>query len=98
MDGPSGPFPVSCRPFNALLPLWFDLARAYRAAGDMSAAIETLEASLRLDQDNAAGWRLFCELAVEAGNLDLARQALQLASILAEGHPELDALRARVAA
>ena len=78
--------------------LWFDLARAYRAAGDMSAAIETLEASLRLDQDNAAGWRLFCELAVEAGNLDLARQALQLASVLAEGHPELDALRARVAA
>ena len=78
--------------------LWFDLARAYRAAGDMSAAIETLEASLRLDEDNAAGWRLFCELAVEAGNLDLARQALQLASVLAEGHPELHSLRARVAA
>ena len=78
--------------------LWFDLARAYRAVGDMPAAIETLEASLRLDERNAAGWRLFCELAVEAGNLDLARQALELASALAHEHPELEALRARVAA
>lgn len=78
--------------------LWFDLARAYRASGEMSSAIETLEASLRLDANNAAAWRLLCELAAEAGNLDLAREALDLAAGLAAEHPDLAALRARVAA
>lgn len=78
--------------------LWYDLARAYRALGQPGPAVESLEASLRLDEGNAAAWRLLCELAVEAGNLDLAREALDLAAGLAAEHPDLAALRARVAA
>ncbi len=77
--------------------LWFDLARAYRATGQMPPAIESLEASLRLDEGNAAAWRLLCELAAEAGNLDLAREALDVAAALAAEHPDLAGLRARVA-
>lgn len=78
--------------------LWFDLARAYHAAGQAGQAAETLEASLRLDADNAAGWRLLCLLASEAGNTDLAREALDLASGLAPDHPDLPSLRSRASA
>lgn len=78
--------------------LWFDLARAYRAAGQTGPAVESLEASLRLNEGNAAAWRLLCEFAAEAGNLDLAREALGLAASLAAEHPDLPALRARCAA
>lgn len=78
--------------------LWYDLSRAYRATAQPGPAVESLEASLRLDDGNAAAWRLLCELAVEAGNLDLAREALDLAAGLASEHPDLAALRARVAA
>ncbi len=76
--------------------LWFDLARAYRAAGQALPAIESLEACLRLHEGNAAAWRLLCELAAEAGNHDLAREALGIAASLAAEHPELAALRARL--
>jgi hypothetical protein len=76
--------------------LWFDLARAYRAAGQSLPAIESLEASLRLHEENAAAWRLLCQLSAEAGNHDLAREALGIAATLAADHPELVGLRARL--
>ena len=78
--------------------LWFDLARAYHAAGEPGPAVESLEASLRLDEGNAAAWRLLCELAADAGNLDLAREAFDLAAGIAAEHPDLAGLRARIAA
>ncbi len=78
--------------------LWFDLALAYRAAGQPRSALESLEASLRLDDQNAAAWIAICELAADVGSLDFAREALALAAELRPGDDRLPALRARIAA
>ncbi|MFA6286434.1 MAG: hypothetical protein WC661_03550 [Opitutaceae bacterium] len=73
--------------------LWFDLARAYRAADLVQPAIESLEASLRLDEANAAGWIMLCELAAAAGLSDLAREALDVAARLRPDDENLAELR-----
>jgi predicted O-linked N-acetylglucosamine transferase (SPINDLY family) len=78
--------------------LWFDLALAYRAAGQPRSALESLEASLRLDDRNFAAWIAICELAADVGSLDFAREALALAAELRPEDERLPALRARVAA
>lgn len=78
--------------------LWFDLARAYRDAGQTHSSLETLEASLRLDDKNHEGWIMLCELAADAGSLDLAREAFALAAALAPADERLPALRTRIAA
>jgi tetratricopeptide (TPR) repeat protein len=78
--------------------LWFDLALAYRAAGQPKSALESVEASLRLDDQNAAAWIVICELAADIGSLDFAREALALAAELRPGDERIPALRARVAA
>lgn len=76
--------------------LWLDLARAQHVAGQSTAALVSLEASLRIDGAQDAAWRLLCELALSAGNHELAREALGLATALAEDHPDLPSLRARL--
>ncbi len=78
--------------------LWFDVALAYRAAGQPRSALEALEASLRLDDKNAAAWIAICELAADVGSLDFAREALALAAELRPEDERLPALRARIAA
>lgn len=78
--------------------LWFDLARAYRGAGATENALSALEASLRLDDQNAPGWIMLAELAADVGSLDLAREAVDLATALSPDLPELPTLRTRLAA
>jgi protein O-GlcNAc transferase len=78
--------------------LWFELARAYLFAGAPENALSTLEASLRLDESNAPAWIMLAQLAADVESLELAREALDCAIKLEPDHPELPALRARLAA
>ena len=63
--------------------LWFDLARALRADGQVQQAIQALEAGLRSDGTQLEGWLMLAELARDAGADDLAREAAAVARELA---------------
>jgi len=55
--------------------LWFDVSRAYRAAGQAQLAIQALEASLRIDATCVDAWIMLVELAEAVGMTELAREA-----------------------
>ncbi len=63
--------------------LWFDIARAYHAAGGPQSAIHALEASLRLDPARVESWIMLFELAEAVGATELAREALGCAMEIA---------------
>jgi len=63
--------------------LWYDIARAYRAAGGPQSAVQALETSLRLDPSRVDSWILLFELAEAAGSTELAREALGCAMEIA---------------
>ncbi len=69
--------------------LWFDLAKAFRASKQIQPAIQSLEASLRLDATQVDSWIMLVELAQGAGMADLAREALDCAKELAPGDPRI---------
>lgn len=76
--------------------LWFDIARAYRAAGGPQSAIQALEASLRLDPTRVDSWILLFELAEAVGSMELAREALGCALEIAPSDLRVIQLTARV--
>lgn len=63
--------------------LWLDVARALKADGQLSEAVQALEAGLKLDQTLLEGWVLFAELAYALGSMDIAREAAGVARQLA---------------
>ena len=65
--------------------LWLDLAHALKLDGRTSEAIQALEASLRMDQNQLEGWLMLAELAEAVGVHDLARDAAGVAQKLAPG-------------
>lgn len=60
---------------NGTALLWYDVARALRANGQIADAIQALEAGLRLDGSMRDAWRMLAELADAAGMSDLADDA-----------------------
>lgn len=76
--------------------LWLLLARACDAEGATDRAVESLEASLRLDHTNVDAWLLFSRLAHRRGVLDLAGEALEEARKLAPSDPRVAALAAEI--
>ncbi|MBL9207580.1 MAG: glycosyltransferase [Opitutaceae bacterium] len=69
--------------------LWYDLAKAFRASKQIQPAIQSLEASLRLDATRPDSWIMLVELATGAGMADLAREALDCARELAPNDPRV---------
>jgi len=63
--------------------LWLDVARALKADGQLSEALQALEAGLRLDQTALEGWVLFAELAHTLGSTEIAREAAGVVKHLA---------------
>jgi len=78
--------------------LWFDIATAFRAAGQLQPAIQALETSLRLDAGRADAWVVLVELAEGVGSVELAREALGCAMELAPSDPRVLQLAARTPA
>ena len=73
-------------------PLWHDLAIALCESGRMPQAVQALETSLRIDQSRVEGWTLLAELALNAGNIGLYRDALGVARELAPADERVSAL------
>jgi len=71
--------------------MWFDLAQAFRQNGQMQEALQSLEASLRLDVKNHAGWRLVVELAEAVGAYEMVAEASSVLDHLA-GNPPAEAV------
>ncbi len=63
--------------------LWLDVARALRADGQLSEALQALEAGLRLDHLMLEGWVMFAEVANQLGSVEIAREAAGVAHQLA---------------
>jgi protein O-GlcNAc transferase len=63
--------------------LWFELSGALSRNGQKTQALEALEASLRVDDTNVEAWLVFAGLARECGNLDLSKEAAEVAKKLA---------------
>lgn len=76
--------------------LWFDIARAYRAAGGPQSAIQALETSLRLDPTRVDSWIMLFELAEAVGSTELAREALGCALEIAPSDLRVIQLAGRV--
>lgn len=72
--------------------LWFDLSRALRATRQMPQAIETLEASLRLDGTNIDGWLMLAELASAVRATDLVEEVARALQRLAPDDPRVGQL------
>lgn len=63
--------------------LWFDVATALRANGQMQQAIEALETCLRMDESQIDAWLLLAEISQAIGSLEMAREAATIAQKLA---------------
>lgn len=63
--------------------LWFDVATALRANGQMQQAIEALETCLRMDESQVDGWLLLAEISRAIGSTEMAREAATIAQKLA---------------
>ena len=63
--------------------MWFELSGALSRNGQKTQALEALEASLRVDDTNVEAWLVFAGLARECGNLDLSKEAAEVAKKLA---------------
>ncbi len=76
--------------------IWFDLAKALQAHGQMQPALQALETALRLDPANAEGWLMFVEAAERAGAIELGREALAELRKCSPQHPLIGELELRL--
>jgi protein O-GlcNAc transferase len=71
--------------------LWYDLSIALHRNGQTQHAIQALEGSLRIDQNQLEAWLLLAQLAKAVDQHDMAREAATVAQSLAPRDPRISA-------